>query len=355
MAGVEMFGKKDKEARLGQISPGRQREIEGPTIKEILADQSELFGLYLEKEGEGGVELGRKLKSGELGREEFAALNRKRVGFLELMQRSENVGEVLDTAALEEMIEASPDLKELATVNGPDGMHNAMERYLKHMAILDRERFGNMSAWAVKLKESKKIIEEENKGIKKFCDEHDIDVKEYINAIHSGNPNEIVHMVRDNMGFFKKRFTTLQDVRRKLGDFDKSDAIREDLNRLNYHLKGMGKVLAMALMDNEVLHKAFVADINQEEAPKLENGMSFGEVKRPKDEDVDAAWEKYRDAHEDEFMENGVTFEEGVASFSREYTANSMKGKKGFWATIAEEFFGSTVEKGIKERFKGKK
>src|ERR1700734_2071053 len=138
MPGIQEFRKQEEAAAL--TANPEQAEIKGPTIKEILANdaQSKLFGLYLEGEGQEGMELGLKLKSGELGREEFATLREKRKGFLEIMERSKNTLEVLNPETLKEIIAASPDLKDLAEVGGPEAMRNAIARYLPKMAILDR-------------------------------------------------------------------------------------------------------------------------------------------------------------------------------------------------------------------------
>jgi hypothetical protein len=349
MGVIEKIDEKQKEAQAAE-NPTAEREVKGATLREIMANkgQNDLFGTYLREEGEEELALKLakvKLDQGSLDPEDFEKLNGRRLGFLEIMEWSKNMAEVLDLDSLNRLIEASPELKMLRDLTDPERIRDAILRQLPEIAILDRERFKHMSEQAVEFSKTKNAIAEENKNIAKLCKEYGIDEKKYVEILSSGDRSQLTELVSGKIGTWKSLFMSTQKIIDKIDELDKTEVINQHLMKFNSDIKGIAGSLGATLMENETLRKSLSRGIIGEEASRFESGMPLGEVKRPKEEDVDTAFEEFMRG-----VPQGVDREEAVESFSRGYAEKAMKGKKGFWAKITGEFFGSMVQDMIKKK-----
>lgn len=356
---IEKWRERDKKEDLAVTG---EEEVKGPTIKEILAnkEQSELFGEYLGEEGED--DLGQKLKlaPSELNREDFAALGERRKEFLGIIERSKNTLKLLDAKTIEEMVGESPELKNLSESGGPEVMRAALARYLPKLAILDRERFIALNDSVAAIAKRREAIEIDNKEIKKLCERYGIDEDKYLDVMRDGDPDEIAELVKEKISRFRRMLPGAGDLlKKRIAEFDRSDLIRQHLEELDGELREAGGALEATLMDNEILRAAFSAEValDKESVPKPESGASFSEVKRPKEDAVAEAWEKFGIAHEKKYgfkPENSPDehYEEALEEFSKEYTKSNFKGKQGFWARVCSAFWSSMVEDMVRNRTK---
>lgn len=330
-----------------------QRGAKGPTLKEILADkeQEDLFKGYLESEGD--EELGAKLIDGDLKAADFATLEEKRKGFLEIIERSKSLLKSMDTATLTKIVEASPELQTIAGAVGREGIRAALEKNLPSVAISERYRFIDLEDAFKKMAASKKVIDKEDEDIKKWCRESGVSEKEYIDLLKTGDTQEIVDAVRSQQGIFSKmRFRKW----RKFDDtlFNESLQNAEEIDQYwkdhEQDTKDLGALLQVTMMKVPEVKEALIADLRGERVEKKEPEMSFAEVKalaaKPLDEeDIEKAFTFYRTNHP------GMGKDEALHKFSEVYAGDrTKKNKKGFWSTIFSAMFASRVESFMKNK-----
>jgi hypothetical protein len=351
MAIIERAAQKEKEDNKAFI---KNEQDKGPTLKEILAnkEQSDLFGEYLKEERDGA--LAEKLISGNLDREDYRELGEKRKEFLEIMERSKNISDSLDTALISKLAEASPELKQVGEIYGPEAMRNAMKRHLPRIAITDRERFRNLDANLTHMQKGKEFRDQREAEIQEDLKEYGITEEEFFQLMQTGDAEEIAREIKKEYGWFKKRSVRLKDLKQELEDLAKikSEDIKQYLRLHKEDMKDLGKALEATLLDNPIVHETLMADLRKDEIPKNESGMAFSELKsttNPKKEDVVKEWEEFQKLHGTEFIVNAVATEEGMDRFTQEYVKKNSKGKGGFWAMFWLDLFSSNVKKMIKE------
>jgi hypothetical protein len=338
----ENFGEKDEP----------KKKIEGPTLKEILTnkEQQDLFGEYLGAEGAEG--LGIKLAEKTLDSSDFAALEEKRKGFLEILGRSKSIMESLDSRTLTKLVESSPDLQTIAGAVGNDGIRNALSKHLPILAITERQRFINIENSLGQLAESKKTIEKEDEEIKKWCKENGIAESEYLELLQTGDPEKVVKLGRSQYGFWKKLTTSRREEEDIVHQqsLDNAREIEEYWKNYEDNLRGVGWLLQLTMMENPTLRKTLIADIRKDVVETKDPGMSFSEMKEAikttpiKKEEFDAAFVLYKKGHP------GMDEDHALHEFSQIYTNEKIPRRPGFWAKIFAVVFASNVENFMKNK-----
>ncbi len=335
--------------------PNREKEIEGPTVKEILADKgkSDLFGEYLLNEGD--KELGEKLLTGEPDRGDIDVLSKKRKGFLEILQRAENASELLDSDSLKEIIESSPDLKKLAEVGGSESIRAALKNNLPKMAITDRTRFEGLDKLIVA---RAKFIEEQGsleETVKKTFEKYELNDDEIVKIVRGGDISEIVEKIKEDMSFVRSLLNSKGDIEKELRGLAKSHVLifERQMAEAQSNMKRLGQSIESSLMDNDELRKAYAAEIRKDKSIKPEQGMSFADAKsemeqRPDKGEVEQMRAQYRIKYRADLNAGRMTESDVSAKVARDYTSQKSKGKKGFWAMIWKQFFMASVENMIK-------
>ena len=205
----EKFRRAEQEDKAKAVQDAGERKIEGPTVKQILADkeQSRLFGLHLEKQG--NHELGARVISGQLSPEEVVELSAERSNFLATMESVKAMRERLSSKNIEEIVASSPELQKIADAVGSKGLREAVLRDLERLAIADPEHFQNISDAMRDIEQTEALMEEEDKKVGAICRMYEIEESEYLVAIRDkDNPNAVYDLVKSRMGWFKKHFKT---------------------------------------------------------------------------------------------------------------------------------------------------
>lgn len=332
----ENFGEKDES----------KKEIEGPTLKEILAnkEQQDLFGEYLETEGV--KDLGSKLAGPrlEVDSNDFAALEEKRKGFLEILDRSKSITESLDANTLTKLVASSPELQTIAGMVGRDGIKAALSKHLPRAAITERQRFIDLEDALQQMAESKKKLDEEDEDIKKWCKENGIAEGEYLELLQTGDPEKIVKLARSQYSLWQKIATRRKKQENEVHQqsLDNARDIEEYWERYEADMKDVGSLLQLTMMENPLIKESLVADLKKDSPEKSEPNMSFAEMKEVRNsilqtkaskEELNSAFDVYRRGHQE------MNDDEALHGFSKAYTQDKLKGKKGFWASILASLF----------------
>jgi hypothetical protein len=329
-----------------------ERKTEGPTTKEILAnkDLQDLFADYLETED--AKDLGVKLGEGTLEGEDFAELEEKRKGFLEILDRSKSIMESLDSRTIEKLVASSPDLQTIAGAVGKEGIRTALSKHMPRVAIKERQRFIDLEAALGKMAESKKKIDQEDLDIQKWCRENGVSESEYIKLLQTGDTTEILEGVRSQYGLWQKLRTNWKKLDKTIFDesLENADAIEKYWKNYDRDVEGVGSLLQSTMMENPLIKETLIADLKKDTVEKKDPNMSFGELKDAiqnhpiNKQELDAALDAYRKGHP------GMDEDELLHGFSEAYANDRPKKKSGFWSKIFTMVFASNIEHYMKKK-----
>lgn len=353
MSITEKYIQQQNARQEGQVENDEpKRKAEGPTTKEILANK-ELEGLFADYlEAEGAEDLGAKLGESNLEGEDFVALEEKRKGFLEILDRSKSIMESLDPKTIEKLVASSPDLQAIAGAVGQEGIRTALSKHMPRVAIKERQRFIDLEATLGKMAESKKNIDQEDRDIQKWCREMGVSESEYLKLLQTGDTTEIIEGVRSQYGLWQKIKTNWKKLEKDIFNesLQNADEIKKYWENYNRDIEGVGSLLQSTMMENPLIKETLIADLKKETVEKKEPNMSFTEMKdaiqtEPVDKQkLEAALALYRKKHP-EMDEN-----ESLHGFSEAYANDRAKKKPGFWSKIFTVVFASNIEHYMKKK-----
>jgi hypothetical protein len=301
---VEDEVKARKEAAEAAAGPKNSHQ---ETLKQILANekQSALFVEYLNAEYRG--DLAEIVASGKFDAagDNENDLTKMRHGFLEVIERSDKTIESLDDQSLKELIASSDELTKIAERNGPEGIRNVIKLHLPKIAIADRDRFEIISIHATNIAEQRKKGGEIDEEIKESFKEYGISDAEIKVLIKGGDAREIAEAIREKMGGWagrKKKEMQIRQIQRTLENLASMSAqdIKNYIDGLEAERKILGDRLALALVENPILHEAILTDLRSEAVKGPGQEASFKDGKNILNFDQKAAvalWERKRDAY----------------------------------------------------------
>jgi hypothetical protein len=345
----EKFRKAEQEEKAKAAQGAEEKKIEGPTIKQILADkeQSRLFGMHLEEQG--NHELGEKIISGQLSPEEVSELSAERQNFLATMESVKAMRERLSSKNIEEIVASSPELQKIAASVGPQGIREAVLRDLERLAIEDPEHFKNISDAIENIELTEASIKEEDKKVSEICRKYGIGESEYLEAVRDkNNPDAVYDLVRSRMGGFKKLFSKNETIDAEIdGVADRTADIKRLSAEYDSRINGIGEALRATITGNEAVWTALVADLQGRSPERPEKEMSFSEFMNApmSGENIQSEWDAYKSAHE---HDQGFSEEEGKADFASDYLdKNVAKKKKGFWSIVGNAVWESFIKRNL--------
>jgi hypothetical protein len=345
----EKFRKAEQEDKAKAAQGAEEKKIEGPTMKQILADkeQSRLFGMHLEEQG--NHELGEKIKAGQLSPEEVGELSAERQNFLATMESVKAMRERLSSKNIEEIVASSPELQKIAASVGPQGIREAVLRDLERLAIKDPEHFKNISDKIEDLDKIEASIKEEDKRVGEICGKYKnkIGESEYLKAVRSKDPNAVYDLVESHMGMFRKVFGSKVSIGMEIAGADRSADIRELSAEYDNRTKGLAEALHATITDNKDVWNALVADLQGERVERSEKEMSFSELSTPPvdGKGIQTEWQTYRSAHE---KDPGFSEDQAKEDFTSEYMdKNVTKKKKGFWSIVGNAVWESFIKRNL--------
>ena len=375
MSVLEYLRKKDKEGQEKAKEEKGEVEVKGPSVAEILKDRtkSELFDLYLETEGEDHKPVLEKIlqaKQGqavEFSQSEITLLNEKRKGFLEQFESAHRAESFLKGREFKEIVDATPELKEIVDSFGERGVKDAATRHLARLAMTDRDRFEILRIAMTRLEEGQKEREKKEKELKALLKEHDLKEDEYYELAGKGQA-EIKKALGEGMGRFK-RWWNSEKIADQAFDLDQLTELRNMNKKLDDLLGDVGLATKAILMDNEFSHKVMVANlVGFENPPKPESTLKFSEFKHPlefseeKNEIMREDWDKHREKMKAEKGydpdEMPDAFRDGeIRDFAMAFNHENIgttKGKKGLFARIWEDLFTKQVAAALPRKPKPK-
>ena len=323
-----------------------------PSLKKIIADPEKfrLFGAYLDVEG--AHDLGAGLQDLEsMDQATIDALDEKRGGFLEIIERSDELKKSLDLKSLQQIINATPELKKIANLNGVEGIRDIFTKHLPEIAIRDRQAFENISEKIQNLAETRKRIDEGDKETEVLLKKYGISKKDYQQFLVDGDSEGLRKAMLGSLKTFKKfrikifNRKSRQEFDDELDSLDDLSGINHKIGELERDLSELGGSLHGAATDNETLKRMLISDLRSEGIvePK-EPDMTMAEFrKEPPDFDAEgetalkAEWTKWEADNQSYYTTGGGAYDVNFAQadFAREYFSKKMMGKKkGFWASL---------------------
>jgi len=342
----EKFRKAEQEdnAKAAQGTGGKK--IEGPTIKQILADkeQSRLFGMHLEEQG--NHELGAKIISGQLSPEEVSGLSGERQNFLATMESVKAMRERLSSKNIEEVVASSPELQKIADSVGPQGIREAVLRDLERLAIKDPEHFKNVCAAIENMDLTEASMKEEDKKVSEICRKYGIGESEYLEAVRDkDHPNAVYDLVKSRMGWFKKLTSKNETIDAEIdGVADRTADIKRLSAEYGSRMNGIAEALRATITDNENVWNTLVADLQGRNTERPEKELSFSEfMNAPMDGgNIQSEWDVYKSAHEND---QGFSEDQAKADFASDYLdKNVLKKKSGFWSIVGKAVWESFIK-----------
>lgn len=348
MSIFEKFRKSEQEDKAKEAQGVSEKKIEGPTIKQILADkeQSRLFGMHLEEQG--NHELGAKVLSGQLSLEEVSELSVERQNFLATLESVKAMRERLSSKNMEAIVASSPDLRKIADSVGEQGVREAVLRDLERLAIQDPEHFKNVSDAITGIEKTEVSVKEEDKKVSEICRKYKIGESEYLEAVRSDDPNAVYDLIRGRMGKFRKIFGGRVSIGMEIAGANRSADIRGLSAEYDARITGIAEALRATITDNEDVWSALVADMRGQGVERSEKEMSFSEfMNTPMNGvDIQSEWEFYKRKHEND---QGFSEEQAKEEFAGEYLdKNVTKKKKGFWSSVGKALWESFIQGSLK-------
>jgi len=350
--------------------PVPTREASGPTLKEILgnAANSELFGQYLEKEGEDDPrvqELAGRLVTGDLSPDDLVELADYQKGFYELTQRSEAILKTLDTKMIKELLAFSPDLEKIAAVVGPEGIQAALKRYMTKLVITDRSRFEDMENYILDMEKIKELGKQQDVLIMGHFKEYGMTEEQYMEIMNGGGDVQSIarRLNPRGSGWFKGNAKEVAALAAHIESLANADKVTIDglVTDVNDRLKDIADALRSTLEDKPELHEHMVTNLRGETTEKTPPGMNFSEMKgnvknmgtmpTTKEEDVLGDWHSWLAHNRADLDAHGVSPVDAKHRFAEEYTAVALKAYKGgFWRTLFGSLFSNNIEDIVQRR-----
>ena len=345
MSITEKF-RKAEQAEAEKNNPTQEGEkIEGPTLKQILAnpEQNRLFGMHLRQNG--AEALGERIYTNEVAPEDIAQLAEEREKFLRTMERVKSLKERMTAKNIEEIVATSPELQALSKLVGSKGIQGAVLKNLERLAFTDEENFENISAVVEEIESTEKEMKEADKIVASVCEKYGISEDEYLKALQDKDPEAVHDLLRANTGGLRNLFKREKTIDAEIEEADATEDVQRLNKELDERLKNIAEALQATVMNNGEVYEAVVSDLSGARPEQLKKEMSLSEARNIKIDEKDALakWLKYKAQRE----EDG-TFDEELAmdDFAGQYLNETvLKGKTGFWRNISKGAWSSFVKR----------
>ena len=339
-----------------------------PTVVEILKnkEESSLFGSYVGAHVGNGVELARKLASGEtLSSEELLVLSDARNGFFERIEAASHFKEMLGGQELQVIVNSNEYLQRLAEGVGVEALRDAVERQLSLMAVSGDSSFERLAASLNKLEATRSRMKEIDGKIGEFTSRYGIseDSMSKILANLPENPSaeQIAAAVRGEIGFFRRLRSknSRESIVAQIKEIEKqgvviSPAELESLTkRLDDNFRSTGQLLNSAIKGNKEIRGHLTKALRSEEEPETErNDTPFQEVvdfssntDKTKKE-IEKSYKEFVEANDEKPEEERIPADQVESKFLEEYMGK--KQKIGFWGEIFNILLDSLIKEVVK-------
>lgn len=303
--------KKSKDAAKPQPTPPQ----EGQTLAEILANKANahMFGELLEKNGKN--DLGGKIAKGTLDKYDMSLLEAQRKIFSEKMLKAESVEKLVTKDNLESIAASSDYFAQVINLVGTENAIKVIQTKLKEVSIKDPIKFQEMADAMEEQDSFKKAnYKKENDKIEKFLKQHNVDPKEYMEAVAIKDPAEkeraMKALSRKQYGIFRRALNVFSSELGKdtLDDLKNAEtSIEAQVKLLQDKERDIGYILFMAMDGNESMRKALAGELVGEKSPMapkrtLKESKNAGELDVAK---LKKDWEPYKKAKG--FDKSGIT------------------------------------------------
>ena len=342
----DAFERKRAGKSAAEQSEDQSREVAptSPTIKEILADrkQQELFGEFLrEKESQTSSTdetetLSQRLLRGELSSKDMDSLEAHRARFLEILEASKNLRELLNEQNFDEVMARSPGLQKRANLIGKKEVRDIITGQIDRIAIKEPALFESLRAASDTLKKAKESRQKKFKEIEALCKKYNVDEEKLAGILgESGTDRikleKIVSLVSQGMGVLGRlKIGEFRFKGKEINQRAKSlislnpEAINTIITEINQGMREVGEALAATISESPDARKALASIIRSERPEtKKENGPTFQEVaskmSQESTEDLIGEWKREKDQSE---------------GSKRKFIEKRVGKQKGFWAEI---------------------
>ena len=329
-------------------------EPQGPDLQSVLADsdQSKLFGAHLKEKGE--EELFTRFHEGTSDAADLKKLNTKLREFNNISRSAEELSKTVELKDLEEIIESSSSLKQLAELVKAEGIREVFQGHLQELAVKYPRDFKKIKdALEVRVDTRKRITVDEKK-IEEFCKPLKITVDQYLEIIRSGDQEKLDKLAWGQLSNWRKARAGSQKTRDAL---DQLLAKAPDLKTIDAYLaqleqdrKLIGDTFALTLNKNDMMRKALIANIKgMENESTLEADFSFeefGRAMKPNKEEVKKKFEEFKKKNKQKYQPQvNAPFDERRAreDFAQEYGPSIVGKRGGFFATIFNRLFSVNI------------
>lgn len=368
---------------------------EGPTLREILANkqQQELFGEFLSRGSDQGErndqivksdkELAQRLLKGELEQDDIGTLAERRDQFVQVLERSKNLRELLAKENIGEIISTSPELQKIAGLIGPERIREVVTGQIERLSIKNPEQFNLLKTSLDSLIESRRVEKQRNVEISALCKKYNVSEKELheifskkyldnqgqeiINGVDSLKKADLERIIRERMNWDEKMSLW---IRGGLGEkISISGVTDERVEKLTEGVKGatgkesieelvrvleestieFGKALSTAASTNPDIRKAMASVLkskNPEQGRRITSSfmdlLDFVNGFPSIDElikNVMIEWGKYK-------TNNGVKTvgNNHRETFKNQFLESKMKNYTGPWIDMFISFISSQIE-----------
>lgn len=323
------------------------------TLKGILSnnEKSNLLAEEIKKSGDN--ELVDRLVNKQLTEDDIENLGDYREKFVERLKQVENVRENISPEVLKDIADNSPELKEIASLVGIDGVKNILFKNFESLAFKDPSRFDQINKAVEKAAKHNETIKKKEEHIKELSKKYNISEDKLYEALKIKDDNErrqaIKEVVKDRMGFWKKMaFGATSVTANRIEALDQREQLNKLSKDLDARLKGVGGFLAMTISENDEVRQALQEEIMGEKGKEKESSVNFKEGR----DDWKSFEAKTQIDIENEFKDfvqkekkmknyNSLNDDKKESTISEFFEKKKQKlsGKKGFWATLFSNLF----------------
>lgn len=330
-----------------------ENKVAGPTIEQIRQnpENDRLFSLYLQQAG--AIELAARWHGKDLGDHDLLDLAEKRDGFLQTMDRSKRIEKAVNKNSVQEMIEASPELAEIAKLMGPDRIATAVKNRLPEKVILDQGRFESLDGILMDLEKSRAAEAESEKKIEQICKRYKVEIskEEYQDAIYSSNSKKALEELISSrmsrwMRFYKKHIS--HEFVTEVAQADRRIEIDGLVKKTDADLQEVAEMLRLTLLNNKTTREGFSA-ILAGEAP-TQGEPIVGSAEMNANIENDSKEHPISHSELDEMRQEYVSKYPGMseddvdANVATQYTRKNLgKKKRGAFGFLAELFYSRAV------------
>lgn len=323
------------------------------TLKGILSNNEKSNLLAEEIEKSGNYELVERLVNKQLTEDDIEKLGDYRGEFVERLKQVENVRENISPEVLKEITDNSPELKEIASLVGVDGVKNILFKNFESLAFKDPSRFDQINKSVEKIAKHNETIKKREEHIKELTEKYNLSEDKLYEALKIKDDDErrqaIKAVVKDRMGFWKKiAFGATFVTANRIEALDQREQLNKLSKDLDARLKGVGSFLAMTISENDEVRQALQAEVMGEREKEKDPIVNFKEGR----DDWKSFEEKTQTEIENEFKdfilkEKKIENYNNLDNSGKESAINEffekkkqkLRGKKGFWANLFNVLF----------------